>query len=118
MGVCRDVHMERHGERSLYLKHLRRSGDNKGVIMTKENEEPTVPEIKDRAAKKFFVHISEAELACRICEAVLDIERPEGIRAAAILDSMDEESQDTWIRAANAVMEYFKECIMDAAEPH
>ena len=73
---------------------------------------------KTRAARKFMTPISQAELACRICEAVLGIERPDGDTPEQALDRMDEDAREQWLGAADAVMGYFKECIMNASEPH
>ncbi len=68
-------------------------------------------------ARKFKLHsiaeISEAELACRMCEASYRglLERPSGLTAEQALDAMEPEVRNGWRRAARAAMEYWRECI-------
>lgn len=59
----------------------------------------------------YIAPISEAELAIRMCEASYGLKRPPGLTAAQALDAMEDDSRDGWRRAAQAAMEYWRECI-------
>ncbi len=58
-----------------------------------------------------IAEISEAELACRMCDAACQIPRPAYLTAEQALDAMGDESGNAWRRAARAAMEYWRECI-------
>jgi hypothetical protein len=75
-------------------------------------------ELKKKAAKRFITPIDQAELACRLCEAVTGQTRPYGDTAEQAMDRMDEETRQMWLDAAKAAMGYIKECIMNSTEPH
>jgi hypothetical protein len=70
----------------------------------------------EKMIRKFISPISEAELACRIIEAVARIRRPAGSTPEQCLDSMDAEDRTRWRAAAVAAMEYWRECIAAAQE--
>ena len=75
-----------------------------------------VDEARDMASTKLIADISEAELACRIFEAITEAERPKGMSAEEAMSLLDEENLGAMRRAANATMRYWQECIMGAAE--
>ena len=58
-----------------------------------------------------IAEISEAELAVRIGEAMLGMERPPGLTAEQTLDTGADDACDALRRAARAAMEYWRECI-------
>ena len=59
----------------------------------------------------FITEISEAELACRMCEASYQLKRPSHLTAKQALDAMEDDSRNGWRRAARAAIEYWRECI-------
>lgn len=61
--------------------------------------------------KKHIAAIDPAELAVRIVEASARIKRPPGKSARECLDSLPLEDRDDVLRAANAAMDYWRECI-------
>jgi hypothetical protein len=60
---------------------------------------------------KHIAAIDPVELAIRMCEASNNLKRPPGLTARQALDAMEDDSRDGWTRAANAAMEYWRECI-------
>ncbi len=58
-----------------------------------------------------IAEISEAELAVRIGEAMLGMERPAGLTAEQALDTVSDDARDAIRQAARAAMEYWRECI-------
>ena len=60
---------------------------------------------------KHIATIDPVELAIRMCEASYNLKRPPGLTARQALNAMEDDSRDGWTRAANAAMEYWRECI-------
>jgi uncharacterized membrane protein len=58
-----------------------------------------------------IAEISEAELACRMGEAMLGMKRPPGLTAEQALDTVSDDARDALRQAARAAMEYWRECI-------
>jgi len=74
-------------------------------------------EIKAHAAVKLIAPIDQAELAVRIAEAIIGVQRPPGTPARKVLACLDPETREMLKTASAAAMEYFKECILAAQEP-
>lgn len=62
---------------------------------------------------KYVAAIDPMELAVRMAESYNGLKRPPGASTSAAFFSMEAESQDAWLRAANSAMEYWRECIND-----
>lgn len=67
----------------------------------------------EKVAAKYVTPIDPMELAVRLAESFNQMKRPPGATAAEALFSMEKESADAYLRAANAVLEYWRECIDD-----
>lgn len=67
--------------------------------------------------RKLIMEVEGEELAIRILEAMTEIKRPEGMSAQAIFHGLDEDQQAELIRACDAAMTYFAECMGNAQEP-
>lgn len=64
----------------------------------------------DRARQMVLaVELDEAELACRILEAIVGSKRPPGMTAAEALATQTEQSQQDVRRAAVTAIRYFHE---------
>ncbi len=74
----------------------------------------------DKVKARYVAPISEAELACRILEAMMEKEqgkpvpRPEGLTADQALAIMDPMMREMALAAAHACMTYWAECIAQA----
>lgn len=64
-----------------------------------------------KVAQKFVTPVDPMELAVRLAESYNQLKRPPGASTSQAFFSMEEPSQDAWLRAANAGMEYWRECI-------
>jgi len=60
---------------------------------------------------KHIAAIDPVELAVRIVEASAKIKRPHGKTARECLDGLPAQDREDVMRAANAAMEYWRECI-------
>lgn len=67
------------------------------------------------AGKTLVVEISQIELACRIAEAVLGAQRPNGASPNFALERLGPESKGIFLKAAAAALEYVGECSAAAA---
>jgi hypothetical protein len=67
---------------------------------------------------KYVASISEAELACRLIEAVFQMKRPPNASPEEVLDGMEAADRQIWRTAARAAMEYWRECIDNANRPN
>ena len=76
----------------------------------------TASEAKLRASRVFLTPISQAELACRIAEAALGQERPDGDTPEQAMDRMTDPARQQWLDAADACMGYLQECIMNSSQ--
>jgi hypothetical protein len=70
-----------------------------------------------KATAKYIAPIDPVELAVRLAESYNALKRPEGATGMQALLAMEKDSQDAWLRAANAAMLYWKECIANANRP-
>jgi hypothetical protein len=71
----------------------------------------------ERTIKKFVTPIDPMELAVRLAESYNGMTRPEGASAAQAFFGMERASQDAWMSAATAAMEYWRECINNMQRP-
>lgn len=74
------------------------------------------PSALKRKAASFIAEISEAELACRIAEAVLGLKRPPGQTAEQAMDGMDDAGL-AFRHAARVAMDYWRECLNRGSVP-
>lgn len=58
--------------------------------------------------------VSEAEMACRLIEAVCQTKRPAGMTAAKSIAFLDAEDREQWLRAARSALQYLSECLAGA----
>lgn len=65
----------------------------------------------NKVAERFVTPIDAMELAVRLAESYNGMKRPEGATASAAFFSMERASQDAWMTAATAAMDYWRECI-------
>lgn len=78
------------------------------------------PEEVEKIKTKYIMPIEEAELACRILEALIAvgegrvIPRPDGLTAEQSLDASDPIVAEMCRHAARAAMIYWSECIANA----
>ena len=70
--------------------------------------------LKRARAAAFISQIDEAELVARMIEAAMSLERPAGMSAVQALAIADERAVVMMRRAANAAMDYWRECIEQA----
>lgn len=68
-----------------------------------------------RATEKYITPMSEAELACRIIEAMIEVKRPPGATPEQALASVDGDLIAGARRAARSVMEYLAEQIANGS---
>lgn len=61
--------------------------------------------------------IDEGELAIRMAEAAIGIQRPPGKTTAEVLDSFPADWGEAFHRAARAAMDYWRECLETAQRP-
>lgn len=67
-----------------------------------------------KATARYIAPIDPVELAVRLAESYNGLKRPEGATSKQSFLSMEKESQDAWLRAANTAMLYWRECIAAA----
>lgn len=63
------------------------------------------------ANTKYIAAIDEGELAIRMAEAAMGVERPPGLTTAEVLDSFPADWGDAFRCAARAAVNYWQECI-------
>ncbi len=71
----------------------------------------------EKIKAKYVTPIDPIELAIRMLEAAMQVRRPQDVSAATAFFGMDKQDQDAWLRAANAAMNYWGECINDMQRP-
>lgn len=73
--------------------------------------------IVEKTKAKYITAIDPMELAVRLAESYNEMKRPPGASASQAFFSMEPESQNAWMRAANCAMEYWRERINDLQKP-
>lgn len=61
----------------------------------------------------YYAEIDPYELACRLVEAFMEVERPEGKTPKEALEQLDQENRDMFMRAARAAFEYFQQTVTE-----
>ena len=74
--------------------------------------------IIEKSKAKYITAIDPMELAVRLAETYNGLRRPPGATTSQAFFSMEPQSQDAWMCAANAAMEYWRECINDLKKPN
>jgi len=67
-----------------------------------------------KAELRYISVISEAELSCRLYEALTAVKRPEGVTAEQAFQSLPDDIRAMLRRASVAAMDYWRECIQQA----
>ncbi len=63
---------------------------------------------------KYIAPIDPVELAMVMLEAASNMRRPQGLNAREAIAQLETEDRERWMRAANAAMRYWQECIANA----
>jgi hypothetical protein len=71
----------------------------------------------EKTKAKYITAIDPMELAVRLAESYNSLKRPPAASTSQAFFSMPTDSQDAWMRAANAAMEYWRERINDLKQP-
>jgi hypothetical protein len=73
--------------------------------------------VVEKTKTKYITAIDPMELAVRLAESYNGLKRPPGWTTSQAFFSMEAQSQNAWLRSANAAMDYWRERINDLKQP-